>query len=75
MTVETEIRQLEWIDDEMAIGFVMIDGRRWKAVVTKNEYCKQCDGKGGYMTDDPHIKNEYIEIGYCEKCDGTGVMP
>ena len=42
----TEIQSMEWIDDEMAIGFVMIDGRRWKAVVTKNEYCKQCDGKG-----------------------------
>lgn len=73
MTIETEIQSMEWIDDEMAIGFVMIDGRRWKAVVTKNEYCKQCDGKGSYMTDDPHIKHEYIEV-ECIECDGTGVI-
>lgn len=44
--VETEIQAMEWIDDEMIEGFVMIDGRRWKAVVTKNEYCPKCDGFG-----------------------------
>ena len=27
--------------------------------------CKNCHGKGYYMTDDTHIKNEYIEI----ECD------
>lgn len=58
MNIETEIQAMEWIDDEMAIGFVMIDGRRWKAVVTKNKYCEQCDGKGSD----------------CTECDGTGVL-
>ena len=35
--------------------------------------CEECDGKGSYMTDDPHIKHEYIEV-ECIECDGTGVV-
>ena len=74
MTEETEIQQLEWLDDEFAVGFVLVDGRRWRVHVIKNEFCKQCDGKGSYMTEDPHIKNEYIEVEQCQECDGTGVV-
>lgn len=40
-----------------------------------NMKCKQCNGKGSYMTDDPHIKNEYIEVEHCQECDGTGDIP
>ena len=76
MTEETEIQQLEWLDDELAVGFVLVDGRRWRVHVIKNEFCKQCDGKGSYITDDLAFcdKNEYIEVEQCQECDGTGVV-
>ena len=70
---DLEIQNLEWLDDEMAVGFVMVDERRWKVVVTKNEYCKQCDGKGWYLGDlNSDISNDYGEMD-CKQCGGTGV--
>ena len=34
-------------------------------VVMTDPNCPMCHGNGYYMTDDPHIKHEYIEV----ECD------
>ena len=38
-----KIQDFEWLDDDIATGFILIDGKKWKVVIT-NDYPHPYEG-------------------------------